>query len=55
MMRYTIVITWLDGSQEVVHADYWAERGGRLIIGVMGRYEYRYIPLTSIREWTVKG
>lgn len=53
-MRHLIVITWLDGTQERINTDYWTVSGGRLIVQV-DRYEYRYIPLTSIREWTAKG
>ena len=46
----TIVLVWLDKHEERLRTTSALVRDGVLIIAV-GRYEYRHIPLTHLREW----
>lgn len=52
----TVTIVWLDGTTETVscHRAYPSRDNGYLIIEV-GRYEYRHIPFTALREWRTDG
>lgn len=54
-MSYLISVTlhWASGSTERVSVIAHWVRDGTLVLEI-SRYEYRYIPLTALKEWTVE-
>lgn len=50
----TITLIWANGGEEVVTCDYWTTtHEGRTLVLQMGRDQYRYIPMSALREWRV--
>ena len=47
----TVKVLWLNGDKEVVNCRTVRVRDGLLIMEIQ-RDEWRYIPLTSLRDWT---
>ena len=48
-----ITLRWASGSTERVSVIASWVRDGTLVLEI-SRYEYRHIPLTALKEWTVE-
>ena len=51
----TVTVIWKDGTEEKIEAtgrpDPYVDKDGVLVLHIGYGNDYRYIPLTSIREW----
>ena len=53
--HYIVHVVWLDLSTEDIHVTGYPRITDGVLRLEIYRYDYRYIPLTSIREYTVTG